>query len=256
VMSGNATQALVLLQDVIAKRPRSAEVNYFYGRAKLFTDAEPREALQHLQLAVQLDPNRAEYHLYVAIAANMIPDPATASDAIDKALALDQNYGEAYWQKGVILQRSGRTRDALEVLDIAIKKNPSLFEAYAAMARCYTDQSDYPAAEQAWRKAIEGNDRVAEWHFRLGKILVDKGARDEATPHLLKAVDLVPNKPWPAWLWNANLLLAEGIRDSDPKRSLQAYQAFMSMTNSENAYREEAEKAIDELKRQLRDGGG
>jgi tetratricopeptide (TPR) repeat protein len=256
VISGNPKQALVLLQDVIAKRPRSAEVNHFYGRARLFTDAEPREALQHLQLAVQLDPNRAEYFLYVAIAANQIPDLNTASEAVDKALALDQNYGEAYWQKGVILQKSGKTRDALDVLDIAIKKNPTLHEAYAAMARCYQDQSDYAAAEQAWRKAIEGNDRVAEWHFRLGKILVDKGAKEEATPHLLKAVDLIPEKPWPAWLWNANLLLAEGLRESDPKRALKAYQDFMKLTNSENAYREEAAQAIKDIERQLRESGG
>ena len=248
VISGHPEKALPHLNQVIAKRPRSAEVNHFLGRAKLLVGENPQDALRYLEQAVRADPNQAAYHLYVAWAANESGQPGVAQDAIDKALEIDKNLGDAYWQKGVLLQKQGRTLDALEELEIALEKNPTRYEAYATMARCFIDQSNLGKAEEAWRKAIEGNKWRPEWQFRLGKILMDRGAKDEAAPFLRRAVDLLEErKQTPAWLWNANWLLGESLRRSDPKRALKAYKEFLRLSTSENAYRPDAEKAVDEL---------
>ncbi|HHH31176.1 MAG TPA: tetratricopeptide repeat protein, partial [Polyangiaceae bacterium] len=248
VISGHPEKALPLLKQIIAKRPRSAEVNHFLGRAKLLVGESPQDALRYLETAVRSDPNQAAYHLYVAWAANESGQPGVAQDAIEKALEIDKNLGDAYWQKGVLLQKQGRTLDALEELEIALQKNPTRYEAYATMARCYVDQSNLAKAEEAWRKAIEGNKWRPEWQFRLGKILMDRGAKDEAAPFLRRAVDLLEErKQTPAWLWNANWLLGEALRNSDPKRALKAYKEFLRLSTSENAYRPDAEKAVEEL---------
>jgi predicted Zn finger-like uncharacterized protein len=252
VIAGRPERALKTLRDVYGKRPRSAEVNHFLGRAMLLVGEPAQEALKYLQSAAQFDPNRAEYQLYVAWAANEAGQPSVAEQAINAALELDKDLGDAYWQRGVLLQGRGQTRDALEELKIALEKNPTRYEAYATMARCYMDQTDNAAAEAAWRKAIEGNDRQPEWHFRLGKILMDKSARDEAAPFLRKAVDISEErKHTPGWLWHANFLLGEAIRDSDPKRALVAYREFIRLTTPENAYRHDAEAAVQELAKQL-----
>jgi tetratricopeptide (TPR) repeat protein len=251
VISGYPSKAKPLLEAVHQKRPRSAEVNHYLGRATLATEDSAQQALTHLKLAATLEPSKADYHLWVAIAANKMKDFTAAEKAITKALEIDQNFAEAYWQRGVTLQMRGKTRDAIEMLQIALDKNPTLYEAYASIARSYQDQADGANAEKAWRKALEGDDTVAEWHFRLAKLMIARNAKEEALPHLKKSVELIKDDAKPAWLWNANYLLAEGLRNKDPKRALQAYEAFKKLTNAQNAYYADAEKAISEIKRQL-----
>jgi tetratricopeptide (TPR) repeat protein len=250
VISGQPDQALPLLREVLKARPRSAEVNHFLGRALLLIGDSPHEALRFLELAVQLDANRPEYHLFLAWAANETGKIALAEQAVNKALELDQNLGDGYWQRAALKQKRGQALDALEDLKLALEKNPSRHEAYATMALCYQDQANYASAEDAWRRAIAGNDRVPEWHFRLAKILIDRGARDAALPHLERTVTLVrERKLKPLWLWNAQLLLGDALRDKDPKRALEAYQAFLRLTDENNAYREDAIRAVEELKK-------
>ncbi|MCA9620060.1 MAG: tetratricopeptide repeat protein, partial [Myxococcales bacterium] len=250
VISGHPDQALPLLREVIKKRPQSGEANHFLGRALLVMGDNAGEALRFLQSAVQHDPNQAEYHLYVAWAANETGNLGLAQEEIDKALAINGDLGDAYWQKGVLLQKKGATRDALEELSIALEKNPTRYEAYAAMALCYQDQTQLNLAEDAWRKAVEGNKWVPEWQYRLGVLLFDRGAKDEAAPFLERAVDLMAERKQTAvWLWKANFLLGETLRNSDPKRALTAYEEFMRLAKSENAYWADAKAAVEQLKK-------
>jgi predicted Zn finger-like uncharacterized protein len=249
VMSGLAGQAVPLLRDVVQKRPSSAEANHFLGRALLLQNA-PNEALKYLRNSARYDPNRAEFQVYLAWAANESGQAQDAEAAVRAALDLDRNNGDAYWQRAVLLQKRGQTLDALEDLRIALEKRPSRHEAYATMALCHQDQANYPAAEQAWRKAIDGNEEVPEWHFRLGKILFDRGARDEAAKHLVEAVEIVreanlPNAP--GWLWHANLLLGDALRASNKDRAIEAYKEFLRQAPPENAYREDAKRALEQL---------
>ena len=125
-------------------------------------------------------------------------------------------------------------------------------EAYATMAKCYDNQSNDPKAEESYRKAIELKDDVADWHYRLGKLLYDGGHREEAAGHLDKAIKLSKSDPKSSgWLWNANFLLGEALRISDPKRALEAYREYIKQTNPNNAYRPDAERAIEELEKKV-----
>ena len=248
VISGHPRQAISLLRKVLSKRPTSGEVNHFLGRALLLAGEPAEEALRYLQTAVRYDENRAEYHLYVAWAGNSAGRPDIAEAAIDRTLQLDANLGDAYWQRAVWLQKRGATVDAIKELDKAIELNPSRFEAYATRARCLSDQTKYNEAEEAWKTAIEGNPNMPDWRFRLGKILMDRNATGEAAPHLRAAVDLtMERKQTPGWLWNANWLLGEAVRATDPKRAVIAYREFLRLTPSDNAYRADAKQAIEQL---------
>ena len=63
--------------------------------------------MKYLEAAVNIDANRAEYHLYVGWAANETGQPARAETALKKALELDKSLADAYWQRGVLRQKSG-----------------------------------------------------------------------------------------------------------------------------------------------------
>ncbi|MEM9694748.1 MAG: tetratricopeptide repeat protein, partial [Myxococcota bacterium] len=248
VVSGQARQALPKLREVFRARPQSAEANHFLGRAMLAIGDNIPEALGYLQAATRYDNNRAEYHLYVARAANLLNNLSVAQTSIDRALEIDKNLGDAYWQLGVLLLGQGNTLDALKQLEIALEKNPLRYDAYATMARCYVNQVNYSRAEEAWRKAIEGKPHIAEWHFRLGKLLFDHGSKDEAAEELATAVELVEQqKLQPIWLWQANFFLAESIRYRDKDRAIKAYKAYLKQAGPKNAYREDALNALETL---------
>ncbi|MGK4007454.1 tetratricopeptide repeat protein [Sorangium sp. So ce1036] len=250
VMAGHASQAEPMLREVLKDRPNSAEANHFLGRALLVRGTHTAEALRFLERAAEIDPNRAEYHLYVGWGANETGQPARAEVALKRALELDAELGDAYWQRGVLLQKQGASRDALEDLRIALEKRPSRHEAYATMALCYQDQGSWAAAEEAWRKAIAGNDKVPEWHYRLGKIYASRGNRVGTVSEMEQAVALgeAPERSAPPWLFDAHFLLAEALRATNQReRAIHHYERFLSTAPTDNAYRRDAEQALSSL---------
>jgi tetratricopeptide (TPR) repeat protein len=249
VIAGHAEAAEAILRQVVKERPGSAEANHFLGRALLVKATNLSEAMKYLESAVNIDGNRAEYHLYVGWAANDTGQPARAESALKKALELDKGLGDAYWQRGILRQKSGSANDALDDLKLALEKRPSRYEAYAAMGFCYQDLSRWPEAEAAWRSAIAGNAGIAEWHYRLGKILASHGSVAASGPELEQAVKLadVADHPAPGWLYDAHLLLAEAVRTSNKPRAIESYRRFLELAPKDSPYVSEAEKALTSL---------
>ncbi len=248
VMAGHPRDAEKILTEVRTARPASAEANHFLGRALLARGENLAEAMRYLEMAVNIDSNRPEYYLYVGWAANELGQPAKASPALNKALDLDHDLADAYWQRGVLLQKQGATQDALHDLQTALEKRPSRYEAWATIALCDQDLQKWPEAEQAWRLAIAGDDGQAEWHYRLGKILGAHGNRGAVAPELEKAVDLAsrPDQPSYPWLYDAHFLLADALphTPANKPKVIEHYQRFLDLAPAGNAYRVEAEKAL------------
>jgi predicted Zn finger-like uncharacterized protein len=254
VMAGHPNEAEKILREVYKERPNSAEVNHFLGRALLLKGTNLAEAMRFLELAATLDSNRAEYHLYVGWAANELGQAAKAGPALNKALELDHELGDAYWQRGVLLQKQGSNKDALKDLMTALEKRPSRHEAWATIALCYQDLQRWPDAEQAWRKAIAGNDSVAEWHYRLGKLLSGHGRAPQAAPELERAIELAekPDQPPYQWLYDAHFLAGEALKSNaaQKQKALEHFQRFIELAPKDHAYVTDAQKAIAAL------GGG
>jgi tetratricopeptide (TPR) repeat protein len=227
----------------------SPDVNYFLGRAYL-DEGDANKALAYLRTAARSDANRADYQLYLGWAASEANQQAEAEKAIDAALDLDATLADAYWQRGVLLQRKGKVNEALIDLTLAVEKAPLRFEAYAAMAICYGELTQQDKAEDAWRMAVAGRS-VPEWHYRLAKLLLTKGNKDEAAEHLEKASDgaakimlerklTVP----PPWFADANYHLGEVLRAKKKERAIKAFRDYLKYASPDDAYRKDAEGAI------------
>jgi tetratricopeptide (TPR) repeat protein len=203
--------------------------------------------MRFLERAIEIDPNRAEYHLYVGWAANESGQHARAADALKKALDLDRELADAYWQRGVLLQKQGAIVDAIADLQTALQKRPSRFEAHATLAACFQDQGRWTEAMEAWRKAIAGNDKVPEWHYRLGRAYFIRNDRPGALSELSRSVELAeePDRPRPAWLFDAYFLLAEMSRASgNREKAIENYKKYLAIAPVDNAYRPDAERAL------------
>ncbi len=249
VAAGAGKQAEPILKEVIRERSNSPEANHYLGRAMLISKSNLNEAMRYLKRAVELDPNRAEYHLYVGWVANEVGQPELASSSLAKALELDSTMGDAYWQRGILLQRQGRNADAIKDLQTALEKRPSRYEAYAALAKAYEDQQNYTKAEEAWRNAIKGNDKIADWHYALGKTLERKNDRKGAFIEFEKAVELGSTaEPKPAWLFYAHFALGEGYEATDKDKAITQYKEYQRLAPIDDALRPDAIAALARLK--------
>ena len=252
VMTGDTEKALPLLGKVKDQRPNSAEANHFVGRAYLKQGGlEAAAAMRYLQRAVALDPNKAEYHLYVAQAANEASPPqlGLARDEVDKALALDKLAADAYWQRGIVERREGRPNDAVRDLLKALELKPSRHEAHAALAEAYEDRNETGLALAEWQKAIAVDDKQPFWRYRLGKILADRNANAEAAKHLAYAVEQAKGMtPKPAWLSNAAFEAGETQKKSGQKpAACESLKLFMETAPPSSPDRRDAVRHLTEL---------
>ncbi|MRG95803.1 tetratricopeptide repeat protein [Polyangium spumosum] len=252
VMAGHAAQAEPILREVLKERAGSSDANHFLGRALLMKGGSSAvgEAIRFLERATEIDGNRAEYFLYVGWAANTLGQFPKAEMALKRALELDRELADAYWQRGVLLHKQGRTLDALADLEIALQKRPSRHEAHATMALCYQELGRWPEAQAAWQKAIAGNGSVAEWHYRLGKIFESNGNKLAATPELDKAVELLAQKGGAVESWHADVyfLHGEAMRATGQKdKAVKSYLRFKEVAPMEHAYRPDVDRALISL---------
>lgn len=249
VSAGAAKQAEPILKDVIRERGNSAEANHFLGRAMLLSGSNLNEAMRYLKRAVELDSNRAEYYLYIGWAANEAGQPALAETSLSKALELDHTLADAYWQRGVMLQKQNRTADAIKSLETALELKQSRYEAYGSLALCFEQQNNMTKAEEAWRKAIAGNEKVADPHFHLGQLLKEKNDDKGAIAEMEKAIEFgVVKDPKPGWLARANFLAGEAINTSDPEKAVGYLTEYIKLSPLDDAYRSDAQRLIEKLK--------
>jgi len=248
VAAGHAAQAEEVLRKVLQARLNSAEANHYLGRALLLKGANLAEALRYLKRATEIDPNRAEYWLYIGWAANDAGQPSVAQDALRRALDLDQSLADAYWQRGVLERRQGAVRDAERDLTKALELKPSRFEAHASLAECNEDQAQWSTAISEWRKAISADGNRSFWRYKLGRLLYNNNGRAAAAEELSQAVQLALKEARPPWLWEAYLMLAEHYRTSNRKNeAIEYYRNFLKLSPPDSPYRADALKYMSSV---------
>jgi Tfp pilus assembly protein PilF len=209
---------------------------------------EATAAMRYLQRAVDLDPNKGDYHLYVAWAANE-QSPAQiglARKHVEKALTLDKTLADGYWQRGLVELREGALGDAVKDLKKALELKPDRIEAHAALAETYGAKNDIPLAMQEWAKAISGDDKPPSWRYQYGIILANKNQNAEAAKHLAYALDKGKSlQPRPGWLMKASFEAGEALRKSGKREdACEAYRLFMELSPPTHPDRRDATKGM------------
>ncbi len=246
VAAGRPKQAEDQLRKVLSDRPNSAEANHCLGHALLIEGTRLAESQRLLERAVELDPNRAEYQLYVGWVSNEAGNVPKAEHALAEALRLDQGLADAYWQRGVLRQRQGAARDAIADLTKALELRPSRYEAHASLADAYYDLGKEPLALSEWQLAIKAEPDNATWHFRYGRLLAANHQSDAAREQLSKALDLSQaDDPAPRWAWEAHNLLAHAI--GLKPEAVKHWEEFLRLGPRDSPYRAEARASLEKL---------
>jgi tetratricopeptide (TPR) repeat protein len=256
VAIGRPDEALPMLHKVLEKRPQSAEAQHYIGRALMLQPSGQSDAIRYLKRAVDLDPNRAEFHVYLAWAANDAT-PAQlelARDEIDKALALDNMSPEAYWQRGVLERMEGADEDALKDENHALALRPSRYEAHATLAQCFEDKNQEANALAEWARAIAGDQEAPDattvrhpfWRFRYGKLLGEHGGPAAALVQLLPAVTTAEAmSPKPGWLAPLEFLTAQALHKTGKRNeAVDHYKRFLEIAPVNSPDRLDAQQAL------------
>jgi tetratricopeptide (TPR) repeat protein len=261
VAIGRPEEALPMLRKVLEKRPTSAEAHHYIGRALMLQGASTEaDALHYLQRAVELDPTRAEFHVWLAWAANDAT-PARlelARDEVDRALALDALNADAYWQRGAVERKEAAIEDAIKDEKRALELRPSRYEAHATLAECYEDKNQYDLAMAEWARALAGDAPLEHdgstvphpyWHYRYGKLLMDRHGRAGALPHLLAAAIAGEKLSIrPGWLAPLEFLAAEALRGAGRRQeAAEHYKRFLEIAPVNSPDRADAQAAVAQL---------
>ena len=100
---------------------------------------------------------------------------------------------DALLQEAQRLDASGRSEDALELLDRATRILDGHAETYFLMGTLLLERGEYPAAAAAFTLAIERNPNHFDAYLGRGICRLKRGHLDRARADCLKAFEINPN---------------------------------------------------------------
>jgi tetratricopeptide (TPR) repeat protein len=239
---GEHDDAVAAYRAALKEEPGDAALRLRLGVA-LVKSGDGKAALPILH-ALEPAMHTAELRACLALLALWRGEVSAAVAAADEAVALDPRSGLAHWAQAELAGEAGDWPRALEQAQLALDAEPHLHALHAHVARWHEAEGNPALAEQAWGKAIAGDDGVAEWHYHLARLL---GARGAAAEGELRAAIERAADTQPEWLWRAHLALGRALRSKDAAAALAAYRAALTLAPPDAPERAEAEQAISEL---------
>ena len=131
------------------------------------------EARESLERAVELDPDFAEAHLYLAFANAWLENNVARNSAIEKAKALSKKTTEKvrlYIEANYALYIKSDQEQRFTILQKMAKKFPREKRAHFALANYYRFMNIFNKAIEEFHKALELDPDFNEVHNRLGYI--------------------------------------------------------------------------------------
>jgi tetratricopeptide (TPR) repeat protein len=109
----------------------------------------------------------------------------------DRALGLDPQLPDAHMWKGSALLGLGRVDDAIAAIEQALRLDPNSGQAHQGLARAYwVGKGDFAAAIPVFERAIELNPEAGYSYLQLALLLAYEGHYERAIEICKRAIDL------------------------------------------------------------------
>jgi len=155
-------------------------------------DGQYAEALKKCQTAIQLDPEYAEAHAYLAeVYADLVSWDRALEEA-ELAVSLDDTSVDAHRNLGYVLEKQGRYHNAISEYERAIELQPKLGYLYIGLGRNYLVLADYDSAVEQFQKAIQVDTDNVEGYDLLGWAYFAEGDYGLAATQLETAIEVNP----------------------------------------------------------------
>jgi tetratricopeptide (TPR) repeat protein len=191
---GRVDESIAAYRKSVAAKPDVFESNLNLG-LQLAKTGQP-EAEQFLRAATQLKPTShiAEGHERAWLSLGHVLEttkPEEAIAAYRKAEVLEPKDAEPHLSAGVLLEKDGKSSEAIEEYKQALTLDPAS-DATTALANIYMRGRRFPEAEEYLRKVVAAHATDASAHIQLGRVLAAQGKNDDAIAELQAGAKLAP----------------------------------------------------------------
>jgi tetratricopeptide (TPR) repeat protein len=156
---------------------------------------DQKQAEQLLLEVLEQDSNLSKAHFGMGMLRRVQGALAEAQIELERAIALDRNYGHACYQLGLVLVFRGHPEAAIPYVEKAIRlspHDPNLGVVLAVLGACHLLLGHGNQATDLLRRARAANPRYWYIHFWLASALGFGGNLGEARSALAKAIELNP----------------------------------------------------------------
>ncbi len=145
-------QAAHWLLEASELDPSDPRPYLFLGKVQEVAKSEPKEWVRAFERYAKLQPNDARAHYFYAVALGKRrqghPDFPAREAELQKAIALDSQYGDAYLELGLLQAEKGELAKAVEWLQKAIQFTALPDEAHLRLAQVYRQMGETEKARQ------------------------------------------------------------------------------------------------------------
>jgi tetratricopeptide (TPR) repeat protein len=180
IAAGKIDEAQVQADAVKAAQPNNPDV-YAMLSAIAARRGQKDQALIEMQRAMELDPNRAEFHEDFALLQSDEPTKAASvEDELKKAVALDPKSVTAKLILAAFYARNNRPAEAEKVSWDAVDTDPKSLAARANVAEVILKEGDQARAEEVLRQASKDFANDPQGVRVLADYYVNSGQLDKA----------------------------------------------------------------------------
>ena len=183
--------AVIRLDEALKTFPNSPRLWLARGIAQI-KDNKSSEAAQSINRAIALDAKFAQAYAYLGLAETQLGDYDEAVRAYEKALAADGNLGVVHQLiADVLLEKTDSDKTRIEAeLKQAIALAPDYAPSQLTLGRLYVRMERWADAAAALNEVVRRRPDAAEAYYQLGRVYTRLKMKKEAAEALAKFKEL------------------------------------------------------------------
>jgi tetratricopeptide (TPR) repeat protein len=185
-----ANKGLTFLEKDLKTKPTQTQLDSIVN---LYTKGDFKEALTILKPLINEYPNNALLYNVSGACLNEISETESAIINFKKAITIDSDYSEAYYNLGVVYQKISQNNQALECYQKAISFQHAYPAAHNNSGIIYLENEEISSAIKSFEWATAYSPNYSQAYNNLGSALQRINQFEKAKTEFEKAVSLDSN---------------------------------------------------------------
>ncbi|NVK64848.1 MAG: tetratricopeptide repeat protein [Flavobacteriales bacterium] len=150
-------KVISILDDVIKLAPDSSLYIYQRGKMKRALN-DHKGAISDYLTAIEIDKNRVEYHVSLAVSYTFLDRTDDAIKTYKKAIKIEPRYAKSYYNLGAIYAGQKKYEQAIELMETSLLYQQNYTLAIAGIGDCYLEMGELDKACNWYKRAEEAGD--------------------------------------------------------------------------------------------------
>ena len=189
--AGRLDEAAAAYRKVLAKRPRHAAANHFFGLL-LHQAGRSEEGMPYIARSLETEPANADFQSNLG---TVLKDTGRFDEAVasfEAAVRLRPDFALAWNNLGAALSAAGRMSEAIAAHRKAVELQPHYVAGRLNLAHALKEAGKLDEAAENYRAALAMRPNDAETHYQLALSQMEGGEIDEAMETFRRTIVLKP----------------------------------------------------------------